>query len=121
MQFFGAAGLAAGNVCSAGVQALLLTRGLRSTGISGRYPLKSTAKICASALAMALICHLGFKVLSTTQLDEKGLALVAVSALVPLGASSFFGFMMLAKADEAKLLKNFLKRKLQKNPSSARA
>jgi len=60
MQFWGAAGLAVGNIFSAGVQAFLLMNGLKASGVSCHYAIVSVAKISSSAIGMALVCYLGF-------------------------------------------------------------
>ena len=112
MQFWGATGLAAGNIFSAGVQAFLLMNGLKASGFSCHCTIVSVAKIGSSAIGMALVCYLGVEFSEGLPLEPKIHALLSVSTLVPLGGLSFFLILLCTRARETELLKAFFKRKL---------
>ena len=110
MQFFGAAGLAAANVISAGLQAILLLWKLSNSGIVVRGAIRPVAKMLAAACMMGGICWLGLHVFNFSDATTKWTLLLALVILIPVGVGAYLAVLLLLRSEEAKMLKGLLKR-----------
>ncbi|MFP4167066.1 MAG: murein biosynthesis integral membrane protein MurJ [Opitutales bacterium] len=112
MQFFGAAGLAAGNGLAAVLQAALLWRALaREHRVAGFYQLRRPfAKILLAGLGMGLVCFGGRALVTGFGLSDKLAASVTLVALVPGCAALYFGLLYLLRFEEMDGLRRFLQR-----------
>ncbi len=115
MQFFGAAGLAAGNVIAAIVQSALLWKSLstRVEGVRVRYLWKPLVQITSAALLMALAVHLGALVVrEAIPLDLGKLTNGLIVAFgVPVGSISYLALLTVFRFQEIGELKALVLRK----------
>jgi len=116
MQFFGASGLAAGNVVAAVVQAVLLWSALSrsSAQIAFKWLRASMVKILVAGLLMGLFCTVGLWFIESFALVGKVHALVSVGILVPAGAAVYFAILFALKFEELGGLMGLFKRLLPK-------
>lgn len=103
MQFFGAAGLAAGNIIAAVIQSVLLWRGL-SQGIDGvKFPalLKPLMQICLASLVLAGTAY-AVRELCVQTFTLEGWALhgLIVGLGVPLGAAVYFALLTILRFED---------------------
>jgi putative peptidoglycan lipid II flippase len=106
MQFFGASGLAAGNVIAAMVQSICLWRALskQRRDISFGRLRVAFGKILVASLVMGLFCWAGYWWLLGLDLTEKMTAALIVASLVPSGAALYFGVLYRLKFEELDIL-----------------
>lgn len=102
MQFYGASGLAAGNVIAAIVQAVVLWRAMskRCADVGFTRLRAAFGKIVLAGIAMGLFCLVGRAFVLSFDLAEKVRAAVMVCVLVPGGAALYFGLLSLLKFEE---------------------
>lgn len=108
MQFFGASGLAFGNVLAAAVQSVALWRVLsRSRSELAEMPLRgSFFKIVCAGLVMGVFCMLGHSIVLSFDLADKLCAAITVCIFVPTGVVLYFGTLYLLKFEELDMLKD---------------
>jgi putative peptidoglycan lipid II flippase len=110
MQFFGAAGLALGNVLSALLQAVLLWRAISRSelDLSGLRLSRSIIQVCLSGLIMGLLCWIGANWISVWTHPGKGRHLLSLVLLIPVAGVVFFGVLNLLKYEAMETLKQIL-------------
>ena len=120
MQFYGAGGLAAGNVLAAVVQSACLWRALskRRSEVGFSQLRGAFAKVLCAGLAMGLFCVLGHALVLSFDLADKLNAAVIVGILVPSGAALYFGLLYLLKFEELDALARMLRRFIPKRRAS---
>ncbi|MFQ3242320.1 MAG: putative peptidoglycan lipid II flippase [Lentimonas sp.] len=116
MQFYGAAGLAAGNVLAAIVQAACLWRALSKhrSEVGFSHLRGAFAKILCAGVAMGLFCFIGHGLVLSFELADKLNAAVIVGVFVPSGAALYLGVLYLLKFEELDLLAAMVRRVLPK-------
>jgi len=116
MQFYGACGLAAGNVLAAIVQTVCLWRALsKHRSEVGFVQLRGAfAKILCAGVGMGLFCFIGHAFVLSFDLADKLNAAVAVGVFVPSGAALYFGLLYLLKFEELDVLAGMVRRVLPK-------
>jgi len=112
MQFYGAGGLAAGNVLAAVVQSACLWRALskRRSEVGFSQLRSAFAKVLCAGVAMGLFCVFGHALVLSFDLLDKLHAAVIVGVLVPSGAALYFGLLYLLKFEELDALAGMLRR-----------
>jgi len=112
MQFYGASGLAAGNVLAAIAQSLCLWRALsKHRNEIGFLHLRGAfVKILCAAVAMGFFCMLGHALVQSFGLADKLNAAVIVGVFVPSGAALYFGLLYLLKFEELDIFVGMLRR-----------
>ena len=120
MQFYGAGGLAAGNVLAAVVQSACLWRALskRRSEVGFSQLRGAFAKVLCAGVAMGLFCVLGHALVLSFDLADKLNAAVIVGVLVPSGAALYFGLLYLLKFEELDALAQMLRRFMPKRRAS---
>ncbi|CAA6678918.1 MULTISPECIES: murein biosynthesis integral membrane protein MurJ [unclassified Lentimonas] len=116
MQFFGACGLAAGNVLAAIVQSACLWRALSKhrSEVGFSHLRGAFAKILCAGVAMGLFCFIGHGLVLSFELADKLNAAVIVGVFVPGGAALYFGVLYMLKFEELDLLAGMVRRVLPK-------
>jgi putative peptidoglycan lipid II flippase len=116
MQWFGARGLAAGNVIAAVVQSICLWRALSKhrSEVGFSHLRTAFAKVLCAGVAMGLFCLIGNAVVLSFNLADKLNAAVVVCVFVPSGAALYFGLLSLMKFEEMDALTGLLRRFLPK-------
>ena len=114
MQFYGARGLATGNVLAAIVQSVCLWRALsKHRSDLGFARLRGAfGKILCAGVAMGLFCLMGHALVLGIDLAEKMRAAVIVLVFVPGGAALYFGLLYLLKFEELDELAGMARRVL---------
>lgn len=122
MQFYGAAGLAIGNVLAAIIQSLFLWQILsRNRNEFAEKPLRQAFfKILCSGLVMGLFCICGHVAVLSFNLAEKLYATLMVCVFIPFGAALYFGMLYLLKFEELNLLTGLFRRFLSKSMGSGK-
>ena len=112
MQFFGANGLAIGNVLASIIQTLFLWRALAEhRNELTEIPLHNALlKILTAGCLMGLFCVIGNETLLGFNLVGKGYALATVCFVIPISAAIYFIILYLLKFDELKILAVHLNR-----------
>jgi putative peptidoglycan lipid II flippase len=107
MQFWGASGLAAGNVLAALAQSWLLWRALsvRRPGISWRALRPALYKVLVAGAIMGLFCALAWSFLAGFGLNEKLSSALVISVCVPGGAMVYFILLYLLRFEELATVK----------------
>ena len=112
MQFFGASGLAIGNVLAAIIQAVFLWKVLvKHSNELTEIPLHNALlKILTAGVLMGLFCLIGDKTLLSFSLSGKGYALATVCLTIPCSAAAYFTILYFLKFEELKILTAHLNR-----------
>ena len=116
MQFYGACGLAAGNVLAAIVQSACLWRALSKhrSEVGFSHLRGAFTKVLCAGLGMGLFCFIGHACVLSFELADKLNAAVVVGVFVPSGAALYFGLLYLLKFEELDVLAGMVRRVLPK-------
>jgi putative peptidoglycan lipid II flippase len=116
MQFYGASGLAAGNVLAAIVQSACLWRALSKhrSEVGFSHLRGAFAKVLCAGLGMGLFCFIGHALVLSFDLADKLNAAVIVGLFVPGGAALYFGLLYVLKFEELDALAGMLRRFIPK-------
>ena len=119
MQFYGATGLAFGNVLSAAVQSVCLWRVLSTnrSELSEINLRNSFLKITFASLIMGAFCMFGHSAILGLNLADKLYATVTVCVIVPAGVVLYLGMLYLLKFEELNMLKEYARRFISKRKS----
>lgn len=114
MQFYGASGLAAGNVIAAIVQSVLLWRAMskRRRDVGFARLRGAFGKILLAGAVMGVACVIALALVNGLDLADKTRAAVVVFLLVPGGAGLYFAVLYLLKFEELDALRTFVRRVL---------
>jgi putative peptidoglycan lipid II flippase len=114
MQFYGASGLAAGNVIAAIVQSVLLWRAMskRRSDVGFVRLRGAFGKILLAGAVMGAACVVGLALVNSFDLAEKIRAAVVVLLFVPGGAGLYFVVLYLLKFEELAALQAIVRRVL---------
>lgn len=116
MQFWGAAGLATGNVLAALAQSILLWRALSKerARLSFGAMWAALVKVLLAGVVMGLVCALAWQAVAQFDLNSKLSAALTVALCVPGGVAVYFALLYFLRFEEMGTLLGMLRRYMPK-------